>query len=66
MIETRFEDFCDGCDDMYPIASRLYSDNHVVCTVISCGYQNRCCRIYDNMKKNTLKELRRTDNESTR
>ena len=66
MIETRFEDYCDGCDGIDPIVSRLYSDNHIICTVISCENRERCRRIYDNMKKNTLKELERTDNESTR
>ena len=51
MIETRFEDYCDGCDEIDPIVSRLYSDNHIICTVISCENQERCRRIYGNMKK---------------
>lgn len=66
MIETRFEDYCDGCDELDPTVSRLYSDNHVICTVISCENQERCRRIYGNIKKNILEELERTYNESTR
>ena len=65
MIETRFEDYCDGCEEMDPIVSRLYSTKGYF-TVISCEHRERCSCIYDNMKKNTLKELGRTDNESTR
>ena len=66
MIETRFEDYCDGCDEIDPIVSRLYSDNHIICTVISCENQERCRRIYDNVRKNLLEELERINNESTR
>lgn len=66
MIETRFKDYCDGCDEIDPIVSRLYSDNHIIYAVISCENQERRRRIYDNIEKIILEELERTDNESTR
>lgn len=66
MIETRFEDYCDGCDELDPEVGVLWAYGKVVKDVIVCSHRERCGRIYDHMTEIMKNVLGSTDNESTR
>lgn len=51
MIQGDFEEYCQECPDLYPKAVKLYADNSVCMTIISCEHKERCARIYQRMKE---------------
>jgi hypothetical protein len=50
-IGTNFFNFCEGCPDLEPDMYKLYGDNQVFSSAITCKYHHICARVYDHCKE---------------
>lgn len=51
MIQGDFEEYCQECPELYPIAVKLYADDSVCMTIISCEHKELCRKIYERILK---------------
>lgn len=46
MFKLQVAHYCEDCEDFEPKVEKLYKDDHVYITCISCEYEHRCENIF--------------------